>query len=259
LTSQTTTVEVFAPALVTLAAGASGACLCASADVGDRVSAQHAVISSLQLLGDLSDGVDVARLTPLLDELSQAYPRSEGVSLTVKKALPLDQGLGDLAPLSAAALRAVARLCGESRPDAVTSLGPAVLASLTGRAAFVTAAPKAVGATPMPALYAVLAHLETDTPRSAAMDGDLAPPPLDWGTVEDVAEWLRALPAPGQISEPIAELIDDLSLSPGCLVARHAGGGTAYALYADRPTAEGAAIHLGNLHPLTWIAATTLS
>ncbi|MEM9350775.1 MAG: hypothetical protein AAGA47_10970 [Pseudomonadota bacterium] len=235
--------------MITLARG-GGTALIAFADVGDLVAVENDGASVVSVTGPMDDQDDYAAVA---EALCLVGSRTKA-SISVGKLVPFDEGLGGTAPLVAASLRILKRAPGPQPAPDVDVLGTNVFACLASRAA--TLSEGAVFTASLPALHAVLVHGGGKAGTDVGVD--LPDAPTDWGTAREVAQWLRALPL--DVEDELAEVIDELAMAPGCLMARpSAAGGTCYGLFPDRSTAEGAAAHLAKLHPAWWVEAATLT
>lgn len=241
------------------------------ADVADRVSAAAGQGLSLRVTGPEGAG-----LASEPDNLVLRAARLMGVTdavLLLDKHLPVASGIGGGSADAAAALRALARLTGQSPPtDAdVLRLGADVPVCLAGRPSRMSGIGEVLAPLPpLPSLWVVLANPRVAVPTPQVFAGlsrpenpplpDLPPAALDCaGTF---ADWLGShtrndLVTPARTVAPVlAEVQAALAATPDCLLARMSGsGGTHFALYASREEARVAARSLTAAHPGWWIAS----
>lgn len=246
---------------------------------GDRLSATAGDNISLTIEGPMAAGL--AREGNLVLKAAEAFSRQvnrapSGVRLVLEKHLPVASGIGGGSADAAAALRLLNRLwrsgasikdlartglalgadvpvCVHSRPARMTGIGESVslLASLP-RLPLVLVNPGCAVSTPD--VFARLARRENPP---------LPPFPAIFSSPAEIARYLLGcrndLEAPARAVTPvIAEIVDDLAGSPGCLIARMSGSGaTCFGLYPDTGAADAAARAIAARRPGWWVTSTT--
>jgi 4-diphosphocytidyl-2-C-methyl-D-erythritol kinase len=263
--------------------------LVAFADIADTVSVRPAEGLSLTIDGPFaaslaaepaSDNL-VSRAARLLAE---RFGRPDpGVAITLTKRLPVASGIGGGSADAAATLRALARLW-EIGPDepplhqllhpVAARLGADVPVCLTGRPAYFGGVGDIIDpAPPLPPCAVVLVNpsIPLATPSvfrartgpfsTAARFDDGAPPADAVAFAQLLAARHNDLTAPARSLVPeIGTVLDALSATDGCLLARLSGSGaTCFALYADPAQAHAAAVELGLAHAGWWIVPGRLS
>jgi 4-diphosphocytidyl-2-C-methyl-D-erythritol kinase len=239
------------------------------ADIGDRVTVQPGA-TRLTVTGPMSAGIPVGPDNLVL--LAAALMRAEA-EITLDKHLPVAAGIGGGSSDAAACLRALVRLTGARLPEDVARLGADVPVCLLARAARMRGIGEEV--TPLarlPLLHAVLVNprVAVSTPaifkRLARHDNPPMPARLPgWHTAENLIHWLSTqrndLEAPAIAEAPvIADVLQKLSASEGCALARMSGSGaTCFGLYPDPHAAQRAARALRRDHPAWWVMPTPLS
>ena len=263
--------------------------LVAFADIADTVSVRPAQGLSLTIGGPFAPTLAaepasenlVTRAARLLAE-SVGRP-DPGVAITLTKRLPVASGIGGGSADAAATLRALARLW-EIGPDhtslhpllhaVAARLGADVPVCLTGRPAYFGGVGDIIDpAPPLPPCAVVLVNpgIPLSTPSvfrvrtgpfstAARFDND-APLPDAAAFAELLAARRNDLTAPAQALVPeIGAVLDALSTTDGCLLARLSGSGaTCFALYADPAQAHAAAAELALAHAGWWIVPGRLS
>ncbi|HKL56689.1 MAG: 4-(cytidine 5'-diphospho)-2-C-methyl-D-erythritol kinase [Roseovarius sp.] len=272
-------IEAFAPAKINLTLHVTGQrdngyheldSLVVFADIGDRIGIELAETSELTVEGPMANGVPEDD-----DNLVMRAARLMGLDARIRlqKFLPNAAGLGGGSSDAAAVLRALAQLSGRPVPEDALSLGADVPACLQARAARMRGIGESITpVTGLPALHAVLINpaapvatqsvfQQLQTRANAPMPDEL-PPLADAGAA---VAWLRSmrndLEAPAQALQPvIGQVIETLSATPGCQLARMSGSGaTCFGLYNDAETAASAAGRLREGFAGWWVAATRLN
>lgn len=225
--------------------------LVAFAGVGDRLTATTAPDLTLEVTGPEADA-----LRDEADNLVLRAARLMGgtAALRLEKVLPVASGIGGGSADAAAALRAMAALTGAPLPLAsdVLTLGADVPVCLNGSSVRMGGVGERLDPVILPKGWLVLANPRVPVPtgdvfHGLAGFGDGLPDIPAFGTVMDLARWLRAtrndLEAPAMALAPvIADVRDALAATSGCLIARMSGSGaTCWGLFAGQGEAETAA------------------
>ncbi|UEM04600.1 4-(cytidine 5'-diphospho)-2-C-methyl-D-erythritol kinase [Skermanella rosea] len=254
--------------------------LVAFADIRDTVTIRPADRLTLEIDGPFAPALAgeaagdnlVTRAAVLL---ARALGRDEpGAAITLTKRLPVASGIGGGSADAAACLRALARLWAIGADDArlapiAARLGADVPVCLSGRPAYFGGIGDIVDpAPPLPSCAVVLVNPGTPLATPAVFKARSGPfslparfegePPADAAAlVALLAARGNDLTAPARTLVPaIAEVLEALDRTPGCLLARLSGSGaTCFALYADRDEAAAAAAGLESDHPGWWVRA----
>ncbi len=200
---------------------------------------------------------------------------TQGVRIRLDKRLPIAAGIGGGSADAAATLVALAELWGAEDTEMIMavarSLGADVPVCVAGGPSFVTGIGERIAPVPnLPPAWLVLANpgrpLMTQV-VFAARGGTYSPPQPWAGPIADVAGLAARLAAFRNDLEPaaigllpeIGEVLDALSGSRGCLLARMSGSGaTCYGLYADSAAARAATAAIGARRPAWWVAAAPM-
>jgi len=252
------------------------------AGAGDRLELRPADRLSLAITGRFGAGLQDEALEGNLVwraavSLGRRFGRTPAVALRLTKELPVASGIGGGSADAAACLRALAQLWGIPADDPALAevalgLGADVPVCLAGRATFFGGIGELLDPAPaLPDCPAVLVNPGVPLPTPAvfkARRGPFSAPgrfreaPADAATL---AQWLgqrhNDLTAPAVTLAPVvAEVLQALAASAGCLLARLSGSGaTCFGLYPDPAQAAAAAAALSADHPDWWIAPTTLT
>ncbi len=275
------TVKSFAPAKVNLSLHITGQqpdgyhkldSIVAFADVGDRLSCSPSRDLSLTLTGDMVEGVPEGAENLVLRAAHALSNGTKGARILLEKNLPAAAGIGGGSSDAAAALRGLSRLWGTPLEGDYASLGADVPVCLLAKAQRMRGVGDILEPVDLPPLPAVLINpgIEVATHEVfQALEKKTNAPMADtlpkWSSVEDCAAWLAAqrndLDRPARtIAAEVDEVLDELELAPGCLLARMSGSGaTCFGLFPDRSTAQGAAGMIASLHPMWWVETTLLS
>jgi 4-diphosphocytidyl-2-C-methyl-D-erythritol kinase len=201
-------------------------------------------------------------------------------SIRVEKAIPAGAGLGGGSADAAAVLLALNELlAADVEPDALRaiglSLGADVPMCLEGSALRARGVGEEIapleGWPPLPLVLAwpgvavstaevVSALASSDNPPLP--EPPAASPPVAT-SVAQIAAWLAAChndlePPACAIAPEIGDVLDALRGTPGCLLARMSGSGSAcFGLYAEQAESEAAAARLSAARPDWWVQATT--
>lgn len=239
------------------------------AGTGDRVTVEAAERLSLQVTGPFAQGVPAGEDNLVLRAARLLDP-GRGARIVLEKRLPVASGIGGGSADAAAALRALSRLWQVPLPpaEAVLTLGADVPACLLGRPVRM----RGVGERLEPLPGPVPTHMLLANPRVAVPTPDVFarlelrenPPLPDLPPFPDataVARFAAAcrndLEAPAIALAPvIAEVLDRLRATPGCLLARMSGSGaTCFGLYAEAGLRDAALGRLTEEHPGWWVVA----
>jgi 4-diphosphocytidyl-2-C-methyl-D-erythritol kinase len=273
----TEAITEFAPAKVNLALHVTGRrtdgyhlldSLVVFVGVWDTVTLQPAEGLSLRVVGPQAGNLGIGD-----DNLVLRAARLMGaqVAVTLDKRLPVASGLGGGSADAAATLRGMARLLHLPLPDAasVLRLGADVPACLSGQPVRMAGIGEVL--TPLgnlPPVWVVLVNpgVAVSTPDVFRQLDQRDNPPLPitlppFRTVNDLARFLTTqrndLQTPALRQAPvIAEVLEALAGSSGCLLARMSGSGaTCFGLFATRAHADAAANGLRAARPGWWIAS----
>jgi 4-diphosphocytidyl-2-C-methyl-D-erythritol kinase len=259
--------------------------LVAFADIHDTVTVRPAAAGSgLSLAIDgpfapalLADSLADNLVTRAARMLAEAAGRSNpDIAITLNKRLPVASGIGGGSADAAACLRALARLWDIAGDDPMLQplaacLGADVPVCLAGRPSYFGGIGDRLDpAPPLPPCAVVLVNpgLPLATPAVfRARTGPFSEPARFAETPADARDLARLLAerhndltAPAQTLAPvIGTVLQSLSATPGCLLARLSGSGaTCFALYADRNEAVFAAASLARTYPGWWVRAGSL-
>jgi len=251
--------------------------LVAFADIGDRITAEHATTLSLEISGPEADGLaDLGQGNLVLRAarmLADHTGTARGAALHLEKNLPVAAGIGGGSSDAAAVLRVLAALwqlsIGEEALRGLgLRLGADLPACLYGRAAWLGGVGERIEPAPdLPETGILLANPRKELSTVAAFAartgpfceaGWFAPMP------KDAAGLARALMARrNDLTDAAISLVPEigavlarLARLPGALIARMSGSGaTCFALFSDRNAAEKARMALAATEPQWWCAA----
>jgi 4-diphosphocytidyl-2-C-methyl-D-erythritol kinase len=254
------------------------------ADVGDRLTFTPGGALALEVSGPTSQAAGAADDNLVLRAARALGERVERLRLgrfTLDKQLPVAAGLGGGSSDAAAALRLLARANGLASDDArlyaaARATGADVPVCLDPRARMmrgvgeILSEPMALPGLPAVLINPGVAVATKDVFAALAAPVLSGPPPREeFFTIEtDAASLVALLQArrndleiPAVALQPvIADVLDALRASPGCLLTRMSGSGaTCFALLGSIPAAETAAQALAAAHPSWWVRATVLS
>lgn len=273
--------EAFAPAKINLTLHVTGRradgyhlldSLVAFADLGDRITAEHAESLTLQITGPFAP-VLAPDPQNLVLRAAGLFAADRGAAITLDKHLPVASGIGGGSADAAATLVALSRLWGLPIPARVVSLGADVPACLDGRSLRMSGVGEVIEplASLLPPAAVVLANPGVAVPTPAVFSAldrhDHPPMPRELPRLRDLAELAAFLgmmrndlekPAQG-IAPVIAAVRQALSAQPGCRIARMSGSGaTCFGLFDDPLSASAAAQSLRRAHPAWWVASAPL-
>jgi 4-diphosphocytidyl-2-C-methyl-D-erythritol kinase len=226
------------------------------------------------LLAESSADNLVTRAARLLAEATgRAAP---GVAITLTKRLPVASGIGGGSADAAACLRALARLWDIPLTDPVlpqlaARLGADVPVCLAGRPSWLGGIGERLDPAPvLPPCAVVLVNPGVPLATPAvfrARTGPFSQPARFTEHPADARDLARLLAGRGNDLAPPAEMLapvicdvlNRLSETPGCLLARLSGSGaTCFALYADPEQAKAAAAALASEQPGWWVRPGSL-
>ncbi|MBN2907526.1 MAG: 4-(cytidine 5'-diphospho)-2-C-methyl-D-erythritol kinase [Rhodobacteraceae bacterium] len=272
------TVEAFAPAKINLTLHVTGQradgyhlldSLVVFADVGDRLSLAPADDLTLTVTGPRAEGVPTDGRNLVL-RAAALFGAGRGAAITLDKHLPAAAGIGGGSSDAAAALRGLAGLWGVALPDAdrVLTLGADVPVCLAPRALRMRGVGEEITEGPdLPPMGLVLVNPGVEVPTPVVFkaltrkDNPAMPHPPGWSTAAVMAHWLTAqrndLEGPARAAAPvIGDVLDAISATPGCLLARMSGSGaTCFGIYDTRAEAETAAAAIRTTAPTWWVEA----
>lgn len=241
------------------------------AGVGDRVSADLATVSSLQITGPMAAG-----LTPGPDNLVQRAADLMGchASLVLEKHLPVSSGIGGGSADAAATLRLLSRITGQPLPDegAVLSLGADVPVCLQGRPLRMQGVgERLTPVPPLPAAWLVLVNpgVGVATPAvfralASKINSPMPEAIPTFAAAADLAAFLSEhrndLEAPALSIHPVIGTVRSrIAASPGCRIARMSGSGaTCFGLFDTEAEARSARRQIQTDHPQWWVSAAPL-
>ncbi|QDC11033.1 4-(cytidine 5'-diphospho)-2-C-methyl-D-erythritol kinase [Oceanicola sp. D3] len=282
-----TKVEAFAPAKINLALHVTGRrsdgyhlldSLVCFADVGDHLILRDAAGMSLGASGPFGASVPpgpsnlVLQAAELMEaEAARLGLPAGGVSIQLEKNLPISSGLGGGSADAAAALRALSELWRLPMP------GPHRLAEALGADVPVCADPsvayrmRGIGEEltrieRMPQLNLLLVNPRVPVSTAAVFgrmerhDNAPLPEPPEAPTRRELVDWLtwqrNDLEAPAcSLAPEIAEVLDELRLMEGVMLARMSGSGAScFAIFEDNEARDRAAGMLRDERPEWWVA-----
>lgn len=272
-------IEVFAPAKVNLALHVTGRradgfhtldSLVAFAPVGDVLRLVPAEGLSLRVSGPEAAGVPEGPQNLVLRAAALLGP-GQGAAIALEKRLPAASGIGGGSSDAAAALRGLAVLRGGERlPEGLERLGADVPMCMNPRPARTEGIGERLTPVALPSLPAVLVNprVEVSTPAAFKALTVRDNPPLPeipaFADARACIGWLAAqrndLQAPAvRLAPEIAAVLEGLSATEGCLLARMSGSGaTCFGLYATEAEAQAASRALARAHPGWWVAEGAL-
>lgn len=284
--SPTMVVEAFAAAKVNLTLHVTGQradgyhlldSLVVFADVGDHISVRAADRLSLTLAGpqaaDLSADDDnlVLRAARFL---AAGFVAEPGAALTLTKVLPISSGIGGGSADAAATLRALSQLWSCPLPEAAATLAlgadvPVCLAARSRRMSGIGEHLAEIPVVPPAWLVLVNPAIEVSTPTVfgglAAKSGAPMPQNLPrWADVSDLARFLASQrndleSFARQITPEIGAVLDTLSATPDCHLARMSGSGaTCFGLFSTDLVAKAAAKSIAKAQPHWWVVAAKI-
>ncbi|PKP76049.1 MAG: 4-(cytidine 5'-diphospho)-2-C-methyl-D-erythritol kinase [Alphaproteobacteria bacterium HGW-Alphaproteobacteria-6] len=251
--------------------------LVAFADVGDRLLAIRAGVSSLTLAGPFGAHVPADR-DNLVMQATELLSGAQGVAFTLEKRLPPASGIGGGSADAAAAIRAalrqdaddpeavLARLAALDR-DAVLGLGADLPVCLLSRPARMRGIGERLDLVPFPEVPLLLVNPGVEVPTGAVFaaltkaDNPAMPDDLPaWADVGDLARWLAGQrndlePPARTIAPEIEAVLAALAAQRGAMIARMSGSGaTCFALFPDLAAAERAGAAISKAQPGWWVA-----
>jgi 4-diphosphocytidyl-2-C-methyl-D-erythritol kinase len=254
------------------------------ADVGDRLTFTPGGALALEVSGPTSHAAGAGDDNLVLKAARALGARVASLTLgrfTLDKQLPVAAGLGGGSSDAAAALRLLARANGLASDDArlyaaARATGADVPVCLDPRARMmrgvgeILSQPMALPDLPAVLINPGVAVATRDVFAALAAPALSGPPPREeFFTIETDAASLVALlqarrndlesPAVG-LQPVIADVLQALRASPGCLLMRMSGSGaTCFGLFGSIQAAESAAQTLAAAHPSWWVRATVFS
>lgn len=205
--------------------------------------------------------------------LRHAASVDAGAHVTLEKNLPVSSGIGGGSADAAAALRALCVLWEVELPfsqlaDIGLAIGADVPVCLNARPAIMSGTGEVLSdVAPPPPCGVVLVNAGEGVSTPEVFKARTAPfsEPANWPASAALDEFIAALKdRRNDLSEPalsvspvIGNVLDALSGSARCLLARLSGsGGSCFGLYADRQAADDAAAAIKSAHPDWWCVAT---
>ncbi len=264
----TSPVEVFAPAKINLTLHVTGQLpdgyhlldsLVVFASIGDRIAVRPAEGLSLTIDGPFAKGLS-ADSDNLVLRAARMLSSDRGAAITLTKHLPLASGIGGGSADAAATLRALAELWGLPLPDddLVSSLGADVPVCLDHTPCRMSGVGDQLAPVPtLPDMDILLVNPGVPMPTpdvfralTTKTNPPMAPELPDWPSLVTFADWLGGqrndLQPPAIKLQPvIADVLEALRSSPGCLYAGMSGSGaTCFGLFPPNQLSSGSAIDL---------------
>ncbi len=252
------------------------------ADIGDELEAALAPVDSLTITGPFAAGLsagDTNLVTRAVNAFRRRWPghAPEGLALTLRKNLPVASGIGGGSADAAAALRLLQGLSnGPIPPVALAALAAELGADVPACLASVPLLARGVGELLTPLRDFPVCHVVLVNPLVPIATADVfrrlrshdnyplpdLPTPLTRPAQLGIwlAETRNDLQPPAVKLVPvIGDLVQQLSLAQGCILARMSGSGaTVFGLFGSSPQAHQAAHDLRAAHPHFWVAAAPL-
>jgi 4-diphosphocytidyl-2-C-methyl-D-erythritol kinase len=248
------------------------------ADVGDRVEVTPGERLTVDVAGPFASHAPGDR-TDLAWRAAESFfaqvGASPAVAIRIEKNIPAGAGLGGGSADAAAVLIALSRLHDGRLPlPALSAIGlslgadvPMCVAGRALRARGIGEQVEQLESWPPLSLVLVWPGRPISTAEIfralARRENPPLPEPPGAPTLSEAAAWLAScrndLEGPVLAMAPeIGEVLRRLRETPGCLLARMSGSGSAcFGLYADLPQAESAARHLGQANSGWWARACT--
>lgn len=273
-------IKVFAPAKVNLTLHVTGvredgyhlldSLVCFPA-IGDHLTFTGAPLMSLKIENAPELPCDD---TNLVMKAARQYLKSRPQAITLKKVLPIASGIGGGSADAAAVIRAAMALKTVMPPaDTVVKLGADVSVCVPS----VPSRMRGIGEQLDPVkVWPLEAHIVLVNPRVAvstptifkSLDRkDNAPMPNElpsFGTLDQLVDFIAAqrndLQGPAIAQQPIiADVIDTITATSGCLFARMSGSGaTCFGIYAKAEDAVKAAAKISKSHKHWWVQTGAL-
>lgn len=272
-------VEAFAPAKINLTLHVTGRrpdgyhdidSLVVFAAIGDRLTASVATQTGLNLVGPQASGLSGGPDNLVLRAASLFVPPIHA-DLTLEKNLPVASGIGGGSADAAACLRALSVLSGRDIPSSaqVLSLGADVPVCLSDHPMRMRGTGERLDPVPaLPPMSILLVNpgMEVSTPAvfrtlSTPDNRPMAQTLPVWADADGLSDWLahqrNDLQPPALSLVPaIKDVLEALSRSPGCGLARMSGSGaTCFGLFKDASAAKDAERVIAAAHPSWWCAA----
>ncbi|QQR38123.1 4-(cytidine 5'-diphospho)-2-C-methyl-D-erythritol kinase [Devosia rhizoryzae] len=252
------------------------------ANLGDELSAEEAETDSLTISGPFGRALGTGPNNLVLRATAAFRERwpdlaPGGLRMHLTKNLPVAAGIGGGSADAAAALRTMASLSAEPVPvqdlsDLAAKLGADVPACLLSRPLVARGVGEILSPLPeFPTLYITLINpmIAVSTPdvfrRLRAHDNYPLPAlPSPMTRPAQLGLWLGETrndlqPPAVKLVPEIGVLIEELSETSGCMLARMSGSGaTVFGLFGAEGPAHEAANEIRKLHPDYWVAAAPL-
>jgi 4-diphosphocytidyl-2-C-methyl-D-erythritol kinase len=239
--------------------------LFAFVDAGDTLSAHTAEQDQVTTIGEFAGGIDDP-FDNLVAKALSALPRSQGMSITLEKNLPVAAGLGGGSADAGAVFRLVERLHGlpDNWQGRAAKLGadvPCCVRSETvigrGTGTELESIENDLAGTPV-LLLNPRVPLATG-PVFKAWDGEDFGP-LPFGTARQIAEKSgNDLTEPARsICPQIADVLEELARDDSWKVEMSGSGATCFALYSDVEERDKAARRIKAAYPTWWQLAGKL-
>lgn len=279
------TVSAFAPAKINLTLHVTGKCadgkhlldsLVGFAGVGDVVTLRSAKPSGMTVSGPESTGVPTDG-SNLVAKVAAAFWQAAPMQIHLEKSLPAASGIGGGSADAAACFRAIRQMNGmkanRRNMERLLALGadiPMCVQSVPARIGGIGEQIEPLKTLPAFCVLLVNPRVEVSTAAvfNALNKRDNAPMsnlPQDLSDYSAVIEWLRdqrndLQSAAISIAPEISQVLDGISATQGCLLARMSGSGaTCFGLFDTIQQTEAAGKTLREAHPDWWIVATQLN
>jgi 4-diphosphocytidyl-2-C-methyl-D-erythritol kinase len=248
----------------------------------DYVSAKQAKRDQLEITGPFADALKGERGNIILSALNAfrvRWPSSipDGLEITLEKILPVAAGIGGGSADAAATLRLANHIAGDiadanELAQLALELGGDVPMCLFSRTMLVQGIGEQMRIVqPFPKLHLVLANPGIAVPSAkifralkSKKNPMLTPLPQEISHSAALAMWLQdsrndLQPPAIEIVPQIAEMIDEMAKTSGCILSRMSGSGaTIFGLFAAERQAILAAQHMRQTFPNYWVAQSKI-
>ncbi len=242
--------------------------LVAFAQIGDRLSAELASVTTLNVTGPMADGVPTDGRNLVL---KAAEWLGISAAITLEKHLPAAAGIGGGSSDAAAAIRVLTDLTGKTIPAGAEVLGADVPVCLSAQSVRMRGVGERLDRVVLPPLPALLVNPGVAVPTGSvfsalptknnpAMPDDLPSFPSPSEAIAWISMQRNDLQAPAmRIAPEIDAVLRCLAALPGARLARMSGSGaTCFALFDTPREAVAAETLLREERSDWWIAATRL-
>ncbi|MEC8196871.1 MAG: 4-(cytidine 5'-diphospho)-2-C-methyl-D-erythritol kinase [Pseudomonadota bacterium] len=271
-------IEAFAPAKINLTLHVTGQrddgyhlldSLVMLTDVGDKVTVEKAVETSLAVVGPMAAGVPTDRSNLVV---RAADLLGVTAKITLEKSLPAMAGIGGGSSDGAATIRALCAAYDLTIPcaEALAALGADVPVCMEAELVRMQGIGNEIDHLDTPPdwpMILVNPRVSVSTPEvfsaMSVRDNPLMTEPFpDWGDFDDTIAWMSEQRNDMQgaaiaLQPVIGQVLAELSQTEGCALARMSGSGaTCFAIYKTAPERDAALEGLRRQHPDWWSVAT---